>query len=154
KARGMIAAAAGVLFALPGCGLGDESTRGASISEQKIEVVHKSGAAGTGIAQVVLPLTPGEFQEPPRVRTEFGKACQVQPMGPRSADGSRRYLRLEVPVDVVVEDRQTLELKYTEEADPEFELHPAVLGQIGVEARLRVGAGTQGFPAAELIESG
>ena len=66
---------------------GRKSTKSGTIGT--IQVVNKTPNEGVGIAEVVLPLSAGQYTSAPNIRTEFDQVCQVFPMGAPHEDGDR-----------------------------------------------------------------
>ncbi|MCA8956000.1 MAG: hypothetical protein KDC87_07995 [Planctomycetes bacterium] len=145
------------MFLLGCAGGGGGSSRGANVVGplSTINLVNNTAAAGVTMAQVVVPVEKGRFQDAPVVRTEFNAACSCFPMGARYDDGSLRYLRLEVPVDVLPNDRQSLHLSATDESTPpQFQKHGKISGQAGIQATFRAQGFETSFDAYEVIEEG
>jgi hypothetical protein len=120
-----------------------------------VELVNTTDVSGRAVAEVVMPLKAGDFAGVPFVVTKDDKVpCQAFAMGAKYDDGSLRYLRLEVPVDVQPRERRTIALLATDQTPPPFEKHGAIRNTIGVDTRLRVGQKTFAFPEPALIEEG
>ncbi len=120
----------------------------------KIEIVNITSVTGLAVAEVVVPLKEGEFKSTPLVRTGDKLPCQAFAMGPVFADGSLRYIRLEVPATVTENEQRTISLVATKDSPPPFTKHNSVRGTIGVNARLRVGNNTFDFPNPCVLETG
>ena len=93
----------------------------------EVEVLNTTNRGGMAVADVVLPLARGQAFGLPTLVTDQGMFCEVRPMGASWPDGSLRYARVDVPVDVTPGERRTVVLFPGTGNPPDFELLPGVL---------------------------
>ncbi|MCB9889285.1 MAG: hypothetical protein H6836_06880, partial [Planctomycetes bacterium] len=96
----------------------------------QIETINTTPHAGVAVADVVVPFAAGAVRAPMQLVTDQGKVCQVEPMGARWPDGSLRYLRVDMPVQVAANERRRVKLFAHTGALPNFTPDSAVVAGI------------------------
>lgn len=120
-----------------------------------LELKNFRDAAGLAWADAVLPLAKGRYHKAPSLETEHGLACQVRPMGARWPDGSLRYLKLDVPVQVSKQQRLSLKLRPRTAALPGFRWHPAIVrGFQQVGLRIWIAGQVVGLGKFQMLDDG
>lgn len=119
-----------------------------------VEVLNTTPHQGVAVADVVVPLARGKLHKVPALITDAKRVCQVAAMGARWPDGSLRYLRVGMPVQVKANQRRTVQLFEHTGAIPGFVVHPKVAAAGNVRAWFWANDFRTSFPAPKLLESG